>query len=201
MTNELRKAAEMALAALKGASLHDPEAVQEEISVLEQALAQQEQWKTCRHCGFDYKPPKADKWYPLAQPEEELGQYEQELMASSAEQYKKELAMEKFSKVNQEIEEAIKKGTKAWADVPDATKWVDELRGGEEQEPKFGACVTCGALLEDQIIKQTPEREWVGLTEDEFESILKQHNEAFPFTVYQSIEAKLKEKNGVGAKD
>ena len=40
-----------------------------------------------------------------------------------------------------------------------------------------------------------PKRDWVGLTEDEFESILEQHNEAFPFAVYQSIEAKLKEKN------
>ena len=42
-----------------------------------------------------------------------------------------------------------------------------------------------------------PKREWVGLTEEEFESILEQHNEAFPFNVYKSIEAKLKEKNGV----
>ena len=39
------------------------------------------------------------------------------------------LAMEKFSEVNQEIEEAIKKGTKAWADVPNATEWVGDLRG------------------------------------------------------------------------
>ena len=39
-------------------------------------------------------------------------------------------------------------------------------------------------------------REWVGLTEDEFESILEQHNEAFGYEVYESIEAKLKEKNG-----
>jgi AcrR family transcriptional regulator len=45
------------------------------------------------------------------------------------------LAMENFSEVNQELEEAIKAGTKAWADVPDATKWVDELRGEPEQEP------------------------------------------------------------------
>jgi hypothetical protein len=42
---------------------------------------------------------------------------------------------------------------------------------------------------------QMSKREWVGLTEDEFESILEQHNEAFPFVVYQSIESKLKEKN------
>ena len=41
-----------------------------------------------------------------------------------------------------------------------------------------------------------PKREWVGLTDQEFESILEQHNEAFPFAVYQSIESKLKEKNG-----
>ena len=39
-------------------------------------------------------------------------------------------------------------------------------------------------------------REWVGLTEDEFEKILETHNEATTFAVYLSIEAKLKEKNG-----
>jgi hypothetical protein len=50
--------------------------------------------------------------------------------------------------------------------------------------------------LDGWITQAPPKREWVGLTEDEFESILKQHNEAFPFAVYQSIEAKLKEKNG-----
>ena len=37
--------------------------------------------------------------------------------------------------------------------------------------------------------------ELAGLTEDEFEAILESHNEAFPFAVYKSIEAKLKEKN------
>jgi hypothetical protein len=36
---------------------------------------------------------------------------------------------------------------------------------------------------------------WVGLTEDEFEKILETHNEAMPFAVYLSIEAKLKECN------
>jgi hypothetical protein len=40
-----------------------------------------------------------------------------------------------------------------------------------------------------------PKKKWIGLTDQEFESILEQHNEAFPFAVYQSIEAKLKEKN------
>lgn len=35
-----------------------------------------------------------------------------------------------------ELEQAIKKGTKAWAGV-DSTKWVDELRGSAEQEPEW----------------------------------------------------------------
>lgn len=30
------------------------------------------------------------------------------------------------------LESAIEKGTQAWADVPDPTKWVEELRGGKE---------------------------------------------------------------------
>lgn len=33
-----------------------------------------------------------------------------------------------------EFEEMVKKGTRAWADVPH--DWVDELRGGVEQEPE-----------------------------------------------------------------
>lgn len=51
------------------------------------------------------------------------------------------LALEKFSEVNQELEEAIKKGTKAWAGVPNATEWVDELRGEPEQ---WKSCRHCG---------------------------------------------------------
>jgi hypothetical protein len=50
---DLRKAAEMALAALKGALIHDPEAVQEEIAVLEQALAESANSTT------DFVEPKA----------------------------------------------------------------------------------------------------------------------------------------------
>ena len=47
-----------------------------------------------------------------------------------------------------------------------------------------------------QALRQAlSDSELVGLTEDEFEAILESHNEAFPFAVYQSIEAKLKEKN------
>jgi len=31
--------------------------------------------------------------------------------------------------------EQTERGTKAWADVPNASKWVDELRGGLEEPP------------------------------------------------------------------
>jgi hypothetical protein len=85
------------------------------------------------------------------------------------------LAMEKFSEVNQEIEEAIKAGTKAWADVPDATKWVDELRGEPEQE-----------------------RKWVGLTDEEIWeglSLFNEYGDLNGFSFAQWAEAKLKEKN------
>jgi hypothetical protein len=50
-------------------------------------------------------------------------------------------------------------------------------------------------LYEDNPVKRD-NLSWVGLTEDEFENILERHNEATPFAVYLSIEAKLKEKNG-----
>ena len=33
-----------------------------------------------------------------------------------------------------DLQTAIEKGTKAWADVPDATEWVDELRGNDTPE-------------------------------------------------------------------
>ena len=52
-------------------------------------------------------------------------------------------------------------------------------------------------LLEEaaDYIEKRDGSSWVGLTEDEFENILEIHNEATPFAVYLSIEAKLKEKN------
>jgi hypothetical protein len=62
-----------------------------------------------------------------------------------------------------------------------------------EQEHKFGACVTCGALLEDQIIKQTPKREWVGLTDEDYDELLTGD---WGGSLIKSTEARLKEKNG-----
>ena len=35
-----------------------------------------------------------------------------------------------------DLQTAIEKGTKAWADVPNATKWVEELRGNDTPREK-----------------------------------------------------------------
>ena len=67
----------------------------------------------------------------------------------------------------------------AWSDVPDATKWVDELRGDEDLE-------------------EPPKREWQGLTEDERRAIMRQFG-VWTFSnewlACLEVEAKLKEKN------
>jgi hypothetical protein len=33
-----------------------------------------------------------------------------------------------------DLQTAIERGTKAWADVPNATEWVEELRGNDTPE-------------------------------------------------------------------
>jgi len=62
----------------------------------------------------------------------------------------------------------------------------------ETAKDRHGACVTCGALVEDQIIKQ-PKREWVGLTPMEFNSI-KDTSTTIGYAITKT-EAMLKEKN------
>ena len=41
---------------------------------------------------------------------------------------------QKLGLYDDDLQGAIEKGTKAWADVPDATKWVEELRGNDTPE-------------------------------------------------------------------
>ena len=108
--------------------------------------------------------------------------------------------------LRQAIEQAemIEKGTKAWADVPDATEWVDDLRGNVdavnmnqeyvdetakgEHEPVAwmyvntdGECeqIEYGEPLDDPAVTPLytapPKRQWVGLTEQEMTS-LRQKN-------------------------
>lgn len=108
----------------------------------------------------------------------------------------------------------------AWDDVPDATKWVDELRGGDETEqepvawwnPRYGKGEY--AFAEEQsppddsndpsdfgwnipLYTAPPKREWVGLTDEEREYLWGitpiEDEDRFAFVL--AVEAKLKEKN------
>jgi hypothetical protein len=100
-----------------------------------------------------------------------------------------------------DLQTAIERGTKAWADVPDATEWVDDLRGNVDavnmsqervdktakggHEPvawadKVGAVIPHShklfqpALLKDYTrpLYTAPQREWVGLTDDEIAQLM-----------------------------
>ena len=102
----------------------------------------------------------------------------------------------------------------AWDDVPDATKWVDELRGGDEteQEPvawmyvnEDGECEqieygvsTVQAPYIKLLYTAPPSKPWVSLTVDEiwgwFESNTAITQDG-AFRIARAIEAKLKEKN------
>jgi hypothetical protein len=89
----------------------------------------------------------------------------------------------------------------AWDDVPNATQWVDELRG-DEPELLNQTCCECGvsggyALYCLECASKFAKREWVGLTDEDKESFwtadqmtLQEWNGLF-----DAIEAKLKEKN------
>ncbi len=41
--------------------------------------------------------------------------------------------LEKVSKEDDEFEEMVQKGTEAWKDVPNATEWVEDLRGNSKE--------------------------------------------------------------------
>jgi hypothetical protein len=58
-----------------------------------------------------------------------------------------------------------------------------------------GDCMELALELEQFIKTAPPKREWVGLTDEEFEEILAKYNEALPMVVCRAFEAKLKEKN------
>ena len=103
-----------------------------------------------------------------------------------------------------DLQTAIEKGTKAWADVPNATEWVDDLRGYDTPEvtPEgwvkidevrhFLDSVGCGTIYKTAGEGRVPlyaapytkldttagvlHKEWVGLTDDE---IAKYWGDAF----------------------
>ena len=87
----------------------------------------------------------------------------------------------------------------AWDDVPDATKWVDELRGDDETEEEpvgqYSDIVSDGGLdPRNQYDTAPPKREWVGLTDEE--RYLNDCRSEEDIEYARAIEAKLREKNG-----
>jgi uncharacterized protein YukE len=51
------------------------------------------------------------------------------------------------------------------------------------------------ALAESQRQRQSAQRQWVGLTHDEYDAICDKHSAMSDFDFLEDIEAKLKEKN------
>jgi hypothetical protein len=66
-----------------------------------------------------------------------------------------------------DLQTAIKKGTKAWADVPNATEWAEELRGYDT--PEVTPDVDNAKL---DTIAGVLHKEWVGLTDEEIKTII-----------------------------
>jgi hypothetical protein len=89
------------------------------------------------------------------------------------------LAMERFSEVSQEIEEALK----------------------QEPYPEgviVGPCI-CGSWPGGECLKckriEQPKREWVGLTDEELKQTCYEAFSFDPYVIARATEAKLKEKN------
>jgi len=114
-----------------------------------------------------------------------------------------------------DLQTTIEKGTKAWADVPNASEWVEELRGNdtpevtpEVNEPEgwvkidevrqYFDSVNCGTIYKTAgegrvpLYLAPPKREWVGLTEEDF---YKKDDETVFVLGMKFAEARLKEKN------
>jgi hypothetical protein len=116
------------------------------------------------------------------------GNYAKESIAIQA--LRQALAMENFSEVNQEIEEALKQPEQepvAWLDS-DGFPWSKEGMECRTTKDTYTPLYTA-----------PPKREWVGLTDDEIHKIVYEQIEgqhpAAGFRVANCIEAKLKEKN------
>ena len=113
-----------------------------------------------------------------------------------------EVAIKEALRQALDLQTAIERGTKAWADVPDATKWVEELRDNTpdcKTHPDAPHGFDRNAShSEDRYVCECegwepPKREWVGLTKEEFEQAVNGLEDLEDCWV--QIEAKLREKN------
>jgi hypothetical protein len=89
-----------------------------------------------------------------------------------------------------DLQTAIEQGTKAWADVPDATKWVEELRGNDTPEVTPDVDKACTKVGTNSGVLH---KEWVGLTDHELQVL--DFNDPERGKLARAVEAKLKERN------
>ena len=181
MTDPLRKAAEELIKEWDWeCGEHQNKALTELIETLRQALAHPEEWKHCRHCGFQYRPPKEDKWHPLAQPEEKMRIEGSGKLTTkpypdgyeSERDFRKALAQPEQEPVGYVTIENIS----SWAQVP-SIKWF--------KKPTEGPLYTA-----------PPKREWVGLMDEEVDECYYWKDRLWTTDeLVRHVEAKLKEKN------
>ena len=112
-----------------------------------------------------------------------------------------EVAIKEALRQALDLQTAIEKGTKAWADVPDATKWVEELRDNTPDckthpDAPHGFDRNASHSADRYVCEcegwEPPKREWVGLTKEDF---YKKDDETVFVLGMKFAEARLKEKN------
>ena len=104
-----------------------------------------------------------------------------------------------------DLQTAIEKGTEAWADVPNATEWVEELRGNTPDckthpDAPHGFDRNASHSADRYVCEcegwEPPRRQWVGLTDEEVKYLTSHFDWRAPKEQFVPvIEAKLKEKN------
>jgi hypothetical protein len=113
-----------------------------------------------------------------------------------------EVAIKEALRQALDLQTAIERGTKAWADVPDATKWVEELRDNTPDckthpDAPHGFDRNASHSADRYVCEcegwEPPKREWVGLTKEDF---YKKDDETVFVLGMKFAEARLKEKNG-----
>jgi hypothetical protein len=102
-----------------------------------------------------------------------------------------------------DLRKATERGTKAWADVPDASEWVEELRGNVDNvdmsEAKTDKSIYAAPYTKLDTTAGVLHKEWVGLTIDEIDKFVPYVHSDHDLSEFRTfafeIEAKLKEKN------
>jgi hypothetical protein len=112
-----------------------------------------------------------------------------------------EVAIKEALRQALDLQTTIEKGTKAWADVPNATEWAEELRGNTPDckthpDAPHGFDRNASHSADRYVCEcegwEPPKREWVGLTKEDF---YKKDDETVFVLGMKFAEARLKEKN------